>query len=93
MSEISIRSMSLDAISLRLATELYTKAAWMRHAREGLGMSLKTLANDIDTLLDHQLTNDQTLLAFYAKRGIIHVLDVDPATREARSEQTLPAHD
>jgi hypothetical protein len=25
-------------------------------------MSLKTLANDIDTLLDHQLTNDHTLL-------------------------------
>jgi hypothetical protein len=56
-------------------------------------MSLKTLANDVDTLLDHQLTNDQTLLVFYAKRGMIHVLDVDPATREARSDQTLPAHD
>jgi len=53
---------------------------------------LKTLANGVNTLLDHQLTNDHALLVFYAKRGVVHVLDVDPVTRELRSDQTLPAH-
>jgi hypothetical protein len=36
--------------------------------------------------------NDHTLLVFYATRGVVHVLDVDPATRELRSDRTLPAH-
>lgn len=56
------------------------------------GRQLKTLTSGVGALLDHQLTNDHTLLVFYAKRGVIHVLDVDPATRELRSDQTLPAH-
>jgi hypothetical protein len=56
------------------------------------GHKLKTLANGVDTLLDHQLTNDDTLLVFYAKHGVVHVLDVDPATRDLRSDQTLAGH-
>jgi hypothetical protein len=29
---------------------------------------------------------------FYAKQGAAHVLDVDPATREVRSDKALAAH-
>jgi hypothetical protein len=56
------------------------------------GRQVKTLVDGVSTLLDHELTNDHTLLVFYAKRGVAHVLDVDPVTRELRSDQTLPAH-
>jgi len=56
------------------------------------GRQLKTLVSGADSLLDHQLVNDHTLLVFYATRGVVHVLDVDPATRELRSDRTLPAH-
>lgn len=55
------------------------------------GRQLKTLASGIDTLLDHQLVDEHTLLVFYARHGEVHVLDVDPATHEVRSDRALPA--
>ncbi len=55
------------------------------------GHQLKTLATGIDTLLGHRLTDNHTLLVFYAKQGAAHVLDVDLATREVRSDKVLAA--
>jgi hypothetical protein len=87
------RALGLLFLSRPAVADNKANATWDIRLASVDGRQLKTLANDIDTLLDHQLTNDHTLLVFYAKRGMIHVLDVDPATREARSDQTLPAHD
>lgn len=67
-------------------------ATWDLRLTSVDGHELDTLANGVDTLLDHQLINDRTLLVFYAKHGAIHVLDVDPANRKLRADQTLPAH-
>jgi hypothetical protein len=56
------------------------------------GRQFKTLATGVDTLLGHRLTDGHTLLVFYAKQGTAHVLDIDPATREIRSDKPLAAH-
>lgn len=85
---------ALGLLFLSRPTEADNKAGatWGIRLASVDGRKIKTLANGINTLLDHQLTNDHALLVFYAKRGVVHVLDVDPVTRDLRSDQTLPAH-
>lgn len=68
------------------------EASWGVRLASVDGRQVKTLAARVDTLLDHQLADDHTLLVFYAKQGTAHVLDVDPATREVRSDLPLAGH-
>jgi hypothetical protein len=67
-------------------------ASWDIRLASVDGRQLKALASGVDTLLGYRLTDNHTLLVFYAKQGAAHVLDVDPATREVRSDKALAAH-
>jgi hypothetical protein len=69
-----------------------SNASWDIRLASVDGRQLKTIATGVDTLLGHQLTDNHTLLVFYAAQGVAHVLDVDPATRETRSGKPLAAH-
>lgn len=90
-SEVASQAMGMLFVSRPAGAENKGGATWDIQLASVDGHRLNTLAKGVDTLLDHQLTNDGTLLVFYARHGVVHVLDVDPAAQELRSDQTLPA--